>query len=377
MTSATPASGAIAICASDMLPSKPISTALPASIHSISAGAHPAAANRAQASEIMPLSNTPAAIKVEMGISNPEAKPKVALIAGPTASGKTALALHLAKSRNMVIINADSAQVYADLPVLSAQPTLEEQTSVPHRLFGYLDGRTACSAARWAADAKVAITEAHESGRVPVLVGGTGLYLRTLLDGIAPIPEVDSELRANIRALAVADAYAALQANDPLVASLLAPADSSRITRALEVFESTGRSIADWRKDKVGGIGGSVSLHPLVLLPPREWLYARCDARFDAMMTGGAVGEVEALLARGLPGDAPVMRAIGVSEISAMLGGKIMRDEAVTLGKIATRQYAKRQFTWFRNQSPAEWPRWENKINDSNLPKIETMFQSL
>jgi tRNA dimethylallyltransferase len=312
-----------------------------------------------------------------MGMSNPEAKPKLALIAGPTASGKTALALHLAKSRNIVIINADSAQVYSDLPVLSAQPTREEQASVPHMLFGYLDGTTACSAARWAADAKLAIAEAHEAGTLPVLVGGTGLYLRTLLDGIAPIPEVDPYLRANIRALNVADAYAALKAKDPSVAASLAPADSSRITRALEVVESTGRSIAEWRKDKVGGIGGDVDLLPLVLLPPRDWLYARCDARFDAMMADGAVEEVELLLARNLPSDAPVMRAIGVPEISAMLSGQLTPEDATTLGKTATRQYAKRQFTWFRNQAPPEWPRWEEEINDSNMTKIETIFQSL
>ncbi len=308
---------------------------------------------------------------------NPEAKPKLALIAGPTASGKTALALHLAKSRNVVIINADSAQVYADLPVLSAQPTPAEQASVPHRLFGYLDGRSICSAARWAADAKIAIANAHDNGSLPVLVGGTGLYLRTLLDGIAPIPEVDPDLRANIRALQVADAYAALRIKDPLVAAALAPADSSRITRALEVIESTGRSIADWRKDKVGGIAVEIALHPLVLLPPRDWLYARCDARFDAMMSGGAVEEVEAFLSRGLPTNAPIMRAIGVPEISAMLSEKISRDEAIKLGKIATRQYAKRQFTWFRNQSPANWSRWEREINDSNMHNIETILRYL
>jgi tRNA dimethylallyltransferase len=287
------------------------------------------------------------------------------------------LALHLAKSRNIVIVNADSAQVYSDLPVLSAQPTPEEQTSVPHRLFGYLDGTTACSAAKWAADAKVAIAEAHSAGSIPLLVGGTGLYLRTLLDGIAPIPEVDPALRASIRSLDVAKAYAALQAKDPAVAKTLAPADGSRITRALEVIESTGRSIADWRKDKTGGIGSNVDLHALLLLPPRDWLYARCDARFDAMVTSGAVEEVEALLTRNLPSDAPVMRAIGVPEISAMLAGKISREEAVALGKIATRQYAKRQFTWFRNQAPSHWLRWEQEINDSNLDKIETKFQSL
>ncbi len=161
------------------------------------------------------------------------------------------------------------------------------------------------------------------------------------------------------------------------MAAALAPADSSRITRALEVIESTGRSIGDWRKDKVGGIAAEIALHALVLLPPRDWLYARCDARFDAMMSGGAVEEVEALLSRGLPTNAPIMRAIGVPEISAMLSEKISRDEAVKLGKIATRQYAKRQFTWFRNQSPANWPRWEREINDSNMHIIETILRYL
>ncbi len=276
-----------------------------------------------------------------------------------------------------MIINADSAQVYSDLPVLSAQPTADEQASVPHRLFGYLDGSTACSAAQWARDAKSAIAEAHDHGLLPVLVGGTGLYIRTLLDGIAPIPEIDPDLRANIRALNIADAYAALKAQDPLVAATLAPADGSRITRALEVIEGTGRSIADWRKDKSGGIGGNVDTYPLLLLPPREWLYARCDTRFDAMMHKGAVEEVAALLARDLPGDAPVMRAIGVPEISAMLTGAMRREDAVTLGKTATRQYAKRQFTWFRNQAPATWTRWAEEINDSNICQIEIIFQTL
>ena len=375
--SATSSSGASASRALATLPSKPISTALPGSSHSISAGAQPAAANRSQASEIMPLSNAPAAIKVEMGIPNPEAKLKLALIAGPTASGKTALALQLATTRDIVIINADSAQVYSNLPVLSAQPTAAEQASVPHRLFGYLDGNITCSAARWAADAKVAIAEAHDSGRLPVLVGGTGLYMRTLLDGIAPIPEINADIRAEIRSLSVSAAYARLIAADSAVASALAHTDRSRISRALEVIESTGRSIAEWRQEKAGGIGEEVALHPLVLLPPREWLYARCDARFDSMIDGGAVEEVKALLTLGLPADAPVMRAIGVPEISAMLSVQITRNDAIALGKIATRQYAKRQFTWFRNQSPAIWPISDQKVNNSDDIKIETIFQSL
>ncbi len=310
-----------------------------------------------------------------MGISNPEGRKKLALIAGPTASGKTALALHLAKSHNIVIINADSAQVYSDLPVLSAQPTPEEQASVAHRLFGYLDGAVACSAARWAADAKMAIAQAHAAGSLPVLVGGTGLYLRTLLDGIAPIPEVNAKIRAEIRALPVAESYKRLQAVDAVMAAQLGSTDSSRIARALEVIESTGRSIIEWRKEKSGGIADAVELHPLILLPPRDWLYARCDARFDNMLESGAVGEVEALLTRDLPAEAPIMRAIGVPEITAMLAGKMDREDMVIRGKIATRQYAKRQFTWFRNQSPGVWPRWEKEINGSNIQEIETLLQ--
>lgn len=301
----------------------------------------------------------------------------VALIAGPTASGKTALALHLAKTRDVTIINADSAQVYAELPVLSAQPTVEEMASAPHRLFGYLDGRSACSAARWTADAAAEVRAAHERGSLPVLVGGTGLYLRTLLDGIAPIPEVDPTLRANIRALDVHVAYARLEEMDTPMAAQLAPADGARIMRALEVIESTGRSITEWRKEREGGIGEQIDLRPLLLLPPRDWLYARCDARFETMMAGGAVDEVRALLAQDLPSDAPLLRAIGVPEIAAMLAGEMSEAEAMERGKIATRQYAKRQFTWFRNQSPAQWPRWEYEINVDNSDKIETLFQSL
>ena len=309
-------------------------------------------------------------------MTNPDEKKKLALIAGPTASGKTALALHLAKTRNITIINADSAQVYSALPILSAQPTAEEMASAPHRLFGYLDGSTACSAARWAADARAEVDAAHARGSLPVLVGGTGLYLRTLLDGIAPIPEVDAELRANIRALSVNIAYARLQEADPAVAATLAPADGARIMRALEVIEGTGRSIADWRREKTGGISDEVSLHPMVLLPPRDWLYARCDMRFDRMMEDGAIDEVRALLGRNLPDDAPVLRAIGAPEIAAMLAGTLSTEEAVDRGKIATRQYAKRQFTWFRNQSPLQWPRWEIEINSDNMNKIEILFHN-
>lgn len=310
-------------------------------------------------------------------MTNPQKRPKdkrLALIAGPTASGKTALALRLAQSRPVTIINADSAQVYAHLPILSAQPSAEEMASAPHRLFGYLDGREACSAARWAQDAKLEIEMAWSEDRLPLLVGGTGLYLRTLLDGIAPIPEIDPEVRRAIRALTTPEAYQALVEIDPTSAAALSPNDDSRIKRALEVMRSTGRSIVDWRKLHEGGIGDAVELHPLILLPPRDWLHERCDRRFEQMLERGAIEEVESLLALNLPADAPVMRAIGVPEIAAMLGGEIDRKEALARGQAATRQYAKRQYTWFRNQPPDNWPRFTEVYNDSEFDKIERLF---
>jgi tRNA dimethylallyltransferase len=310
-----------------------------------------------------------------MGITNPKAKLPLALIAGPTASGKTAISLALAQQRDCVIINADSAQVYTDLPVLSAQPSDAEKASAPHKLFGYRDGVISCSAADWANDARAEIAAAHGLGRLPVLVGGTGLYLRTLLDGIAPVPEIDGAIRAEIRAMATADAWHALVAADPVIAARLHANDDSRIKRALEVYRSTGRSLLDWQAEQTGGILDQVTLLPVLLLPPRDWLHHRCNERFSAMMSGGAVEEVAALLRRNLPPDAPLMRAIGVPEIAAMLSGKISQEDAVQKGQAATRQYAKRQYTWFRNQSPAHWYRWGGEINNANTNKIVTLFQ--
>jgi len=310
-------------------------------------------------------------------MTNPDDKLPVALIAGPTASGKTALALHLAQQRDCTIINADSAQVYADLPILSAQPTKQEMASAPHKLFGYLGGNDPCSAARWANDAKAMIDEAHSEDRLPILVGGTGLYIRSLLDGIAPIPEISPDLRSEIRAMETAETWQILQQEDPAIASTLNSNDDSRIKRALEVIRSTGQSLSVWRAEKQGGIAQRIRLCPLILLPPREWLYDRCNRRFEQMLEDGAVEEVKRLLARDLPHDAPIMRAIGVPEIGAMLAKQISRDEAIDRGQIATRQYAKRQYTWFRNQSPDGWQRWQEEINNNNIVDIVTLFQSL
>jgi tRNA dimethylallyltransferase len=242
--------------------------------------------------------------------------PPFALIAGPTASGKSALALALAELTPSVIINADSMQVYRDLRIVTARPSEAEEARAPHRLFSYIDGAEACSAARWAADAKLVIAEAQTAGRLPILVGGTGLYIRTLLDGIAPVPDIDPMVRAEVRAMPVTDAYAALQRENSAAAARLAPADTARVMRALEVVRSTGRPLTDWQGARTGGITAEIRLVPLILLPPRDWLAERCDERFEIMFEQGQ-DEVAALMKRGLDRALPVMRAIGVPEIMA------------------------------------------------------------
>ena len=303
--------------------------------------------------------------------------PPLALIAGPTASGKSDVAVRLAlalqaQGREGVVINADSAQVYADLAVLSARPSEEEMQGVEHRLFGTWDGATACSAADWAEQARTMIADVHKRGAVPILVGGTGLYLRTLLDGIAPVPAIDPAVRDAVRGMPVAEAYAALLVEDPDRAARLSPTDRTRVARALEVVRSTGRPLGEWQAELSGGIGQAVALHTAVLLPPRDWLYERCDRRFALMLERGALDEVQRLLARELDPDLPVMRAIGVPELAALQAGELSHDAAIERGAQATRNYAKRQFTWFRNQSPPDWRRIEAKDYD-----IERIFASL
>jgi tRNA dimethylallyltransferase len=292
----------------------------------------------------------------------------VALIAGPTASGKSALASALAKQAGGIVINADSAQVYRDLRILSARPDEAEEARVPHRLYGYRDGAEPCSAADWAADARQAIAETHAAGRLPVLAGGTGLYIRTLIDGIAPVPEIDPKIRAAVRSMPVDQAHIALGREDPEAATRIRPSDTTRTARALEVIRSTGRTLRDWQQAKAGGIGGSVSLKPLILLPPREWLYARCDERFENMFSEEGIREVSSLLKRNIPPLAPIMRAIGVREIAAFLSGELSRDEALEAVRTATRQYAKRQYTWFSRQPPPDWPRFTEPLDCDAVP---------
>jgi tRNA dimethylallyltransferase len=282
-------------------------------------------------------------------------RPTVALFAGPTASGKSARALALALAEGGTVINADSAQVYGDLGVLTARPSPEDEDRAPHRLFGHVDGAdTGYSAARWAAEARVVVGEVLAAGQLPILVGGTGLYLRTLLDGIAPVPAIDPVIRAAVRALPVVDAHAALAREDPGAAVRLHPNDTTRIARALEVVRSTGRPLATWQAARTGGIGDEIDVAVTLLLPPRERLYAAILARAERMVAGAAPAEVAALLARpDLPAAAPIRGAIGVAALDALNRGTLSRSAAVAELALQTRQYAKRQYTWFKRQSLA------------------------
>ena len=298
----------------------------------------------------------------------PSEKPPLALIAGPTASGKSALALLLAEAADGVVINADSAQVYRDLRIVSARPGPEDEARVPHRLYGTRDGEDVCSAAEWAAEARAEIAAAHAAARLPILCGGTGLYLRTLIEGIAPIPEIDPAIRRAVRAMAPGEAHLALVLEDREMARRLRPGDSARTQRALEVIRSTGRPLGEWQAEKTGGIGDQVALRPLILLPPRDWLHARCDERLEKIFSDKGIEEVYSLLERRLPALAPVMRAIGVPEIAAFLQGELTREQALAAARVATRQYAKRQYTWFRRQPPADWPRFEAVLDHATLP---------
>ena len=286
------------------------------------------------------------------------------------------MALALAQQIGGTIVNADSAQVYRDLRVLSAAPSEEELTSVDHRLFLVRDGALACCAADWAQMAREQIAKIHRSGRTPILVGGTGLYLRTLLEGIAPVPSIAAPVRARVRTAPLRDSRAKLEILDPAAAARIGASDKARITRALEVILSTGRTLSEWQKDRKGGISKEVELRPLILLPPRKWLYARCDERFARMIEVGAVSEVEALIARKLNPNLPVMRAIGVPELTAYLLGERTLDEAVAAGQQSTRRYAKRQYTWFAHQPPGQWPRFREPLDIERLGEALALLKA-
>lgn len=289
----------------------------------------------------------------------------VVVLGGPTASGKSALGVAVAEEFGGTIINADSIQVYRELEILSARPGPAELARVPHRLYGVLGAADRCSAARWRGLALAEIEAAHGAGRLPILVGGTGLYLRALLDGLSPVPDVAPEIRAaaltRMAALGAPAFHAELARRDPAMAARLAPGDRQRLVRAWEVIEATGRSLADWQAEPAPPEAGAPSLAPLclVLEPPRPVLYAACDARFGAMLEAGALDEAAGLARLGLDPALPAMKAVGLPELFAHLRGELDLEAAVAAAQQATRRYAKRQSTWFRHQMPAAerlWP---------------------
>ena len=278
---------------------------------------------------------------------------KLIIVAGPTASGKSALALAIASAFGGTIINADSMQVYRDLRVLSARPDDAALAMAPHRLDGILDGAELCSAARWATLAHGEIAATQAAGRLPIVVGGTGLYLRTLLHGIAAVPEIPEEIReaarARHRAIGGEAFRAELAALDPAAAARLPAGDGQRLVRAYEVVTATGRTLGDWQRAGAEGVPRYDS-RQFVLLPPRDALYAACDGRLDAMIAAGALDEVRGLMARGLPPEMPILKAVGVPELARHLAGEVDLAAAIAAAQQATRNYAKRQFTWFRHQ---------------------------
>ena len=275
------------------------------------------------------------------------------LIAGPTASGKSALGLKAALARGGTIINADAIQVYGDLRILSARPTAAEEGQAPHRLYGHVSGASSHSVAAWLKDARAALEEAWAEGRVPIVVGGTGMYFKALEEGIADIPPIPEEIRNKWRDFR-GDLHKEIEALDPSLAKRLNPHDRQRLARALEVAEGTGRPLSHWQeRGRAGAALNGVEVERVFVSVPREELYARAEARFDHMLERGALDEVRALPP--LAPELPVMKAIGVPELLAVARGEMSLAEATAAAKTATRHYIKRQMTWFRGQM-THWP---------------------
>jgi len=285
--------------------------------------------------------------------------PLVTLIAGPTASGKSALALRRARETGAVIVNADSQQLYADLRVLTARPSPQDEAQAEHRLYGVADAADAWSVGRWARAVAPLLDELNAQGRPALIVGGTGLYFTALTKGIADIPDVPVAAREAAQEafdFLGEDAFRArLSERDPRAAAAIAPGDRQRLTRALAVAETTGRALSDWQAE-TRPILASDGYDRLVVEPDRAALYERCDRRVGLMVEQGALDEVRALTGRRLDPDLPAMKAVGVRDFAAHLKGKVTLDAAMDAVRQATRNYAKRQLTWFRNQTP-DWPR--------------------
>jgi tRNA dimethylallyltransferase len=295
------------------------------------------------------------------------------LIAGPTASGKSAAALALAEQHGGVIINADSMQVYSDLRILSARPTDEDEALAPHALYGFVPAANAYSVGQWLGDVKGAMADAARQGRMPIITGGTGLYFKALLEGLSPVPDIPDDIRGHWRELArekdAEDLHSLLRARDPQMAARLRPSDPQRVIRALEVLDATGRSLAEWQSEPGEPLLREEQVVRVFVEPPRETLYERIDKRFDTMLEEGALEEVKSLAEQKLDSGLPAMRALGVKSLLALLNGDIERDEAIDRAKTETRRYAKRQLTWAKSNMIA-WNRVFVKDSESMLAKI-------
>jgi tRNA dimethylallyltransferase len=279
---------------------------------------------------------------------------KIIVIGGPTASGKSKFAVNIALQQPSVIINADSMQIYNEIPIVTAQPPLAEQASIPHLLYGALPAQKACSAGIWLDFACKQIDLAHANGQTPILVGGTGMYLKCLMQGVSYVPEIPDDIRTETRALAAeigAEAmHEKLTAQDSEMANRLKSTDTQRISRAIEVLQHTGKSLSHWQAQPNKTFYDASAFEFHFVNPPRNELYANCDARFEWMVDNGAIEEVEALLELNISPELPAMKALGIPEIISYLHGESTKDDMKESAQKSTRNYAKRQVTWFRNQ---------------------------
>lgn len=282
----------------------------------------------------------------------------IILIAGPTASGKTTTSIKLAQNNDAVIINTDSMQVYEDLSIISARPSQEEIAQAPHYLFGHRSGGEAYSVAHWLKDVRPLMDKFLADNRAMIFVGGTGQYFNAMLDGMSPMPDVDEAIREKIRAMEDIPSEELHKMLDEKAAKELRPSDSQRIKRALEIYQSTGKSIIDWQAEKGEPlVPETASVKKFLVMPPRADIHDRINRRFDVMVEEGALQEVKALMQKDFAPTLPVMKAIGVPQLSAYLAGKMELQEAIEKAKAATRQYAKRQSTWFNNSFGEGWER--------------------
>lgn len=304
----------------------------------------------------------------------------VIVIGGPTASGKSAIALEIAGEFGGEIVNADSMQIYADLPVITARPAAEDRARAPHHLYGVLGMADRCSAGEWRSRALETIREIHRRDATPIVVGGTGLYLKALMTGLHTMPDVPADLRESLNRRLQAEGAPALHAellvSDPETADGLNAADGQRVVRALEILMHTGRGLRSWQAGETEDAPADLRFVTLALAPPREDLYATANDRFDRMLHAGAIDEVASLLERSPPSDFPLLKAVGVPPIRAFLEGDIGRERLKELGKRDTRRYAKRQMTWFRHQFIPQIP-IKTKYSEINLDRIFSKIRNL